>query len=31
MNPDTNYAVDVYLDIEAWVRDRIEGYSEIVV
>jgi len=28
MSPHTNYAVDIYLDIQSWVKERLETYSE---
>jgi hypothetical protein len=29
MSPDTNYAVDMYLDIQAWVKERVEAYNVV--
>jgi len=29
MNPDMNHSVDIYLDIRAWVKERVETYEPL--
>jgi len=30
MRPNTNYAVDIYLDIQNWVKERIDIHSLVI-